>query len=63
MKRRVHASYSAYSVAEKKAESMKASHPMRLGLHLNISVFYKDIINDNETAIAYAQDAFDKAVK
>ncbi|XP_047460658.1 14-3-3 protein beta/alpha-like [Mugil cephalus] len=41
---------------------MKATHPIRLGLALNFSVFYYEIVNSPEKACQLAKTAFDEAI-
>ena len=41
---------------------MKSIHPIRLGLALNFSVFYYEILNSPERACKLAKQAFDDAV-
>ena len=43
-------------------ESLHASHPFRLGLALNFSVFYYEVENSQEMAYEMAKQAFDEAV-
>ncbi len=50
----------AYEIAE---ASLPATHPIRLGLALNFSVFYYEILNKPDEARILAQRAFDNAVK
>lgn len=51
--------YEAFEIA--KAE-MQPTHPIRLGLALNFSVFYYEIMNAPEKACAMAKQAFDDAI-
>jgi len=44
-----------------KAE-MQPTHPIRLGLALNFSVFYYEILNSPEQACSLAKQAFDEAI-
>ncbi|VDP66834.1 unnamed protein product [Echinostoma caproni] len=56
-------SHKAYEEATKKAnESLSETHPIRLGLALNYSVFFYEIENDPEKACALAKTAFDEAI-
>ena len=50
--------------AEKLAEGppKQPSHPVRLGLALNFSVFYYEIMNDQEKATNMAKKTFDEAI-
>lgn len=53
----------AYKKAFDKAnESLNSIHPIRLGLALNFSVFYYEILNSPERACRLAKQAFDDAV-
>lgn len=49
----------AMSVAK---EHMQPTHPNRLGLALNYSVFYYEILNSPDKACCLAKDAFDEAI-
>ena len=55
-------SHEAYQEAFKIAENLCTTHPIRLGLALNFSVFYYEILNDAPKAIQLAKTAFDSAV-
>ena len=48
-------SCSAYEKAEKEAQSLPSTHPIRLGLSLNFSVFYYEIKGDSEKACEIAK--------
>lgn len=53
----------AYQRALKIAEeSLDATHPIRLGLALNFSVFYYEIKSDSKQACFLAKKAFDEAI-
>ena len=41
---------------------MKATHPIRLGLALNYSVFYYEIVGSPHLACKLAKNAFDSAI-
>jgi len=41
---------------------MQPTHPIRLGLALNFSVFYYEILNSPEQACSLAKQAFDEAI-
>ena len=43
-------------------EHMQPTHPNRLGLALNYSVFYYEILNSPDKACTLAKDAFDEAI-
>lgn len=49
----------AFEVAKK---DMQPTHPIRLGLALNFSVFYYEILNAPERACHLAKQAFDDAI-
>jgi hypothetical protein len=52
----------AYKVASNEAEALKTTHPIRLGLALNYSVFYYEILNSPDHACKLAKAAFDNAI-
>lgn len=53
----------AYGEAYKLAEdNMATTHPIRLGLALNFSVFHYEIENNQDDACKLAKNAFDKAI-
>jgi 14-3-3 protein epsilon len=53
----------AYQEAFDKANSdLKTTHPIRLGLALNYSVFYYEVLNDPGKACQMAKQAFDDAI-
>ena len=53
----------AYSKAKEEAEAhLPTTHPIRLGLALNFSVFHYEIENDSEAACKLAKEAFDDAI-
>jgi len=57
-------SLGAYGKALEVAESkLLTTHPIRLGLALNFSVFYYEILNDPPKACDLAKKAFDAAIK
>ncbi|KAM9860266.1 14-3-3 protein beta/alpha-A [Aulostomus maculatus] len=49
----------AFDISKK---DMQPTHPIRLGLALNFSVFYYEILNSPELACALAKSAFDEAI-
>ena len=53
----------SYKGASEAAKSLSAVHPIVLGLSLNFSVFYYEVINDHETACKIANDTLDLAQK
>jgi len=53
----------AYEEASRIAQdSLPPTHPIRLGLALNFSVFYYEIFNEPEKACELAKKAFDDAI-
>lgn len=53
----------AYEEAMKVAkDKMQPTHPNRLGLALNFSVFYYEILNSPDKACSLAKEAFDDAI-
>jgi len=57
------ASLQAYQAAsEVSSKELKSTHPIRLGLALNYSVFYYEILNSPEKACQIAKMAFDDAI-
>ncbi|XP_068603795.1 14-3-3 protein zeta/delta-like [Brachionichthys hirsutus] len=52
----------AYEAACEVAEKLASTHPIRLGLALNFSVFYYEIDNDPDKACELAKKAFDQAI-
>ncbi|XP_029121315.2 14-3-3-like protein D isoform X2 [Elaeis guineensis] len=56
-------SLEAYQAATSTAEAdLSPTHPIRLGLALNFSVFYYEIMNSPERACHLAKQAFDEAI-
>ena len=55
-------SKNAYTEAKEEAEKLPTTHPIRLGLALNFSVFHYEIENDSEGACKLAKKAFDDAI-
>ncbi|XP_038683912.1 14-3-3-like protein D isoform X2 [Tripterygium wilfordii] len=56
-------SMKAYETATTAAEAeLPPTHPIRLGLALNFSVFYYEIMNSPERACHLAKQAFDEAI-
>jgi 14-3-3 protein epsilon len=53
----------AYSAANEVATAnLKTTHPIRLGLALNFSVFHYEVMNDPTKACQLAKEAFDQAI-
>ena len=53
----------AYKAATESAKGLSAIHPISLGLALNFSVFYYEVMNDHETACKIAKETLDFANK
>mgnify|MGYP003293209547 CR=1 FL=1 len=56
-------SMNAYKEANELAESLACTNPIKLGLALNFSVFYYEVMNDPVTACKIANAAFDQAIQ
>mmetsp|Transcript_39965 Transcript_39965/g.39544 ORF Transcript_39965/g.39544 Transcript_39965/m.39544 type:complete len:117 (-) Transcript_39965:18-368(-) len=52
----------AYSEAKEAAEGLLVSHPIRLGLALNFSVFYFEIMGKPKEACDLAKETFENAI-
>jgi hypothetical protein len=52
----------AYKEANNEAENLKSTHPIRLSLVLNWSVFYYEILSSPDIACKLAKNAFDNAI-
>lgn len=52
----------AYEVAKQSMEGLSPLNPVRLGLCLNVSIFYSEVLQDVQNAIKIAKHAFDDAV-
>ena len=52
----------AYESAQTAAEKLMISHPIRLGLALNFSVFYFEIMNQPKKACELAKNTFENAI-
>jgi len=52
----------AYKRAHEKSKNLVTTNPIRLGLALNFSVFYYEILDKKEDATQLAQQAFDDAI-
>lgn len=51
----------AYKAAKEASESLDCTHPICLGLNLNFSVFYYEILNNPTKACEMAKESFDSA--
>ena len=51
----------SYKEATELAEKLPTTHPTKLGLALNYSVFHYEILNDKQTAFKIASEIFDVA--
>ncbi|ELR11582.1 uncharacterized protein ACA1_258330 [Acanthamoeba castellanii str. Neff] len=56
------ASLQSYQSAAEVAKELPSTHPIRLGLALNFSVFYYEILSSPEKACQIAKQAFDEAI-
>jgi len=54
--------HDAYQEASEAAKELAATHPIRLGLALNFSVFYYEVFASPDKACALAKASFDEAV-
>lgn len=54
--------HECYKKATEKSSSLPTTHPIRLGLALNYSVFLYEIINSPEQACKLAKTTFDAAI-
>ena len=52
----------AYEDAMKEAKQLHITHPIKLGLYLNFSVFFYEIMKENHKACELAKGAFDDAI-
>jgi len=52
----------AYTAATEAAGELPSTHPIKLGLALNFSVFHYEIMNDGNVACDLAKKAFDDAI-
>lgn len=50
-------------MAQDEAKSLPSTHPIRLGLALNFSVFYYEIMEQSDIACKLAKTAFDEAIE
>jgi len=51
------------SASDISATDLPTTHPIRLGLALNFSVFYYEVLNSPEQACTLAKNAFDEAIQ
>jgi len=58
----VERSHNSYKEATKVADELEPTHPVRLGLALNYSVFHYEIAGSPDQACKLAKESFDKAV-
>jgi 14-3-3 protein epsilon len=56
-------SLEAYNTANELAGSLTFTNPIKLGLALNFSVFYYEVLNDPATACRIANDAFQEGIQ
>lgn len=54
--------HDAYTSATDDAKELPSTHPIKLGLALNFSVFHYEIMNDSKLACELAKKAFDDAI-
>ncbi|KAG1140990.1 hypothetical protein G6F37_010674 [Rhizopus arrhizus] len=54
--------HEAYTRATEASTNMPPTHPIRLGLALNFSVFYYEIFNAPDSACKMAKEAFDNSI-
>ena len=55
-------SLAAYKAATESSQDLASTHPIRLGLALNYSVFYYEILASPDRACKLAKNAFDSAI-
>ena len=53
----------SYKEASEPAKGLPVLNPIALGFALNFSVFYYEVMNDHDTAIKIADEAYEKANK
>jgi 14-3-3 protein epsilon len=51
-----------YTDAVSRSDSLKAAHPIKVGLALNFSVFHYEVMSDHKTAIELGKKVFDEAI-
>lgn len=59
----IDAAQDSYKKASEEAEKLKTTHPIRLGLALNYSVFFYEILHQPDLACQLAKKAFDNAIQ
>ena len=52
-----------YQEAQKLCESLNACNPIRIGLALNFSVFYYEVMNDHKKAVVIGEQALTDALE
>lgn len=52
----------SYKAAMEDAKKLRHTHPIKLGLALNFSVFYYEILGYPDIAVTHAKTAFDEAL-
>jgi len=57
------ASLNSYKEANELSSSLACTNPIKLGLALNFSVFYYEVMNDAATACQIANDAFQQGIQ
>ncbi len=57
----VNGALEAYNRATEETKGLPITHPISLGLTLNLSVFYYEIMNDQDQAIKIAKNTLDSA--
>lgn len=61
-KRVIQEAQDSYKESNVEAENLKSTHPIRLSLILNWSVFYYEILSSPDIACKLAKQAFDNAI-
>jgi 14-3-3 protein epsilon len=61
-KKFIQSAQDSYKAATNEASELKSTHPIRLGLALNYSVFYYEILSSPDIACKLAKQAFDNAI-
>ncbi|EGR28993.1 hypothetical protein IMG5_165370 [Ichthyophthirius multifiliis] len=58
----VEAAQQAYKEANNRAQALEHTNPIKLGLLLNMSVFYYEIMQKTDRDVKIAQDAYNNAI-